>query len=374
MADGHPHDILARQGTPPLFPGSWLRWDDDWYEVGRFGWQGTHRTIWIRLAGDATWESHKVSAIALNKTDDDVSPTKPSDVADDWLSGAERVVKSTIANPYRGWPAMGWAHAAPAWLEAVWPRVGPAAEAEIADIRASYYGSNYGPAETRFPYDLDGEVYVHRRGGKPPTAATLLPPTAAGWSQWLRLAANDEHKYALRDETSKWWWGRPLRPGMQRTRKNPSRRRPGRLMAPDPYGEGMQLPPQTPIGSYLVLGVDHAQRLVWLDQAKRMNEAQALQKKVPPDVPLVAIIKVENNGMGPNRNRKFVGGEAVHVRAAELVQDAGIVIAADGENAIAAVFTARTLDGAYAANERRIPAGVPRTVIGTVRHRYRSAS
>ncbi len=369
------HDILARQGTPPLFPGSWLRWDDDWYEVGRFGWQGTHRMIWLRLAGDASWEGHKVANVARDKTDDDVSPTRPADVADNWTDGVERLVKSTIANPYRGWQAMGWSHAAPAWLETAWPRVEATAKAEIASIRASYFGSNYGPAETRFPFDLNGEVYIHRRGGKPPEGAVLLPPTQAGWARWLRLAANDEHKYALRDDTSKWWWGRPLRPGMQRTRTNPSHRRPqSRAMAPDPYGDGMQLPPQTPIGSYLVLGIDHAQRLVWLDQTRRMSAAQALQKKVPPDIPLVVIVKVENNGMGPTRHRKLVGGDAVHVRATELVQDAGIVIAADGTNAVAAVLTARDLTGAYAANERRVPAGVPRTVIGTVRHRYRSAS
>lgn len=134
----------------------------------------------------------------------------------------------------------------------------------------------------------------------------------------------------------------------------------------------MQLPPLTPIGSYLVIGVDHADRLVWLEAAKHANAARSAQKKVPADVPLVALVQVANNALGPRRPMAGGPDGPVFLRPEHLVPDAGLVLAADGRDAITAVIHAPDLDGAYAANRTRVPASVPRVVIGTVRHRYRS--
>ena len=135
----------------------------------------------------------------------------------------------------------------------------------------------------------------------------------------------------------------------------------------------MHLPAMTPIGSYLVLGIDHAERLVWLEAAKTAAAAKGLQKKVPADIPLVVIVRVENNALGTRRPMAQAGGDPVFVRGEHLVNGAGLVIAADGADAITTVIHAPDLDGAYRANQTRVPARVPRTVIGTVRHRYRSA-
>lgn len=135
----------------------------------------------------------------------------------------------------------------------------------------------------------------------------------------------------------------------------------------------MQLPAQTPIGSHLVLGVDHGQRLVWLGHARGARAAQARQKDVPADVPLVAIVRVENNAAAPTRRPMAIAGGPVFVQPALMKTGAGIVISADGSDAIASVIHARDLDGAYTANRRKVPQGIPRTVIGTIRYLYREA-
>ena len=136
----------------------------------------------------------------------------------------------------------------------------------------------------------------------------------------------------------------------------------------------MKLPPHTAIGSYLLLGIDHADRLAWLSHEDSVREAQTRQREAPADIPTVVIVKVENNARAtPGTTSAALGGDPVFVDAIRLKQDAGVVIAADGADAIAMIIAGRNLDDAYRVNNRQVPAHMPRTVIGTVRYRYGSA-
>ena len=360
-------EILAREGCPPLFPGVWVRVDGRWHEVGRFGWDGTERALWVRRAGEASWRMHKADAVS-GKTANDIAHRRPVDESDDWQRGVIGLVEATVYNPYRGWKSLGWNHAAPEWLIEAWGIAGATVVEQAGKVSASHYGT---APEMRFPYALNGEVYVHRRGGPPPAGAVLLPPTADGWQRWLTLASDADHDFELRDDTSRWWWGRGLRRGMQRVRSNPSRRRGRKPMA---FGDKMKLPPHTAIGSYLLLGIDHADRLAWLSHEDSVRDAQTRQREAPADIPTVVIVKVENNARAtPGTTSAALGGDPVFVDAIRLKQDAGVVIAADGADAIAMIIAGRNLDDAYRVNNRQVPAHMPRTVIGTVRFRYGSA-
>ena len=360
-------EILAREGCPPLFPGVWVRVDGRWHEVGRFGWEGTERALWVRRAGEASWRMHKADAVS-GKTANDIAHRRPVEESDDWQRGVIGLVEATVYNPYRGWKSLGWNHAAPEWLIEAWGIAGATVVEQAGKVSASHYGT---APEMRFPYALNGEVYVHRRGGPPPAGAILLPPTADGWQRWLNLASDADHDFELRDDTSRWWWGRGLRRGMQRVRSNPSRRRGRKPMA---FGDKMKLPPHTAIGSYLLLGIDHADRLAWLSHEASVREAQTRQREAPADIPTVVIVKVENNARAtPGTTSAALGGDPVFVDAIRLKQDAGVVIAADGADAIAMIIAGRNLDDAYRVNNRQVPAHMPRTVIGTVRFRYGSA-
>ncbi|MEZ4437053.1 MAG: hypothetical protein R3F65_32050, partial [bacterium] len=230
--------------------------------------------------------------------------------------------------------------------------------------RSIYYGS---APESRYPYDVAGEIHIQRRGGAIPAGAVLLPPTDDGWRRWLDLAASDDQSFELRAEATRWWWGRGLRRGAQRTRRNPSRRSHRRDEA------RMKLPPNTAIGSYLLLGVDHAERLAYLGHEATARDAQRRQREVPADIPTVVIVKVENNARAPLEDKQMRGGDPVFLDGAKLKQDAGVVIAADRSDDITMVIPARDLSHAYTINQRKVPAYLPRTVIGTVRFRYGSA-
>lgn len=135
----------------------------------------------------------------------------------------------------------------------------------------------------------------------------------------------------------------------------------------------MKLPPHTAIGSYLLLGVDHGDRLAYLGHEATAREAQRRQREVPADIPTVVIVKVENNGRAATESRETRGGDPVYFDGTKLKQDAGVVVAADLLDEIAMVVPARDLDHAYTINSKKIPAHLPRTIIGTVRYRYGSA-
>ena len=353
-------EILSRTGCPPLFPGAWVRLDGKWYEVGRLGWDRTERAIWLREPASSTWTMHKAGATAGARPDD-VVMRRPAEVADDWRSGVIRLVESTVYNPYRGWPAMGWSHAAPAWLREAWLVAGESVAEQAR--RSIYYGS---APESRYPYDVDGAIHIQRRGGAIPAGAVLLAPTDEGWRRWLDLAVGEDQSFELRAEAARWWWGRGLRRGAQRTRRNPSHRR--------RHGSPMKLPPHTPIGSYLLIGVDHADRLAWLGHESTAREAQRRQRDVPADIPTVVIVRVENNARGvPSEIGNMAGGDPVFFDGSLLHTEAGVVVAADITDDISMVVPAKDIDDAYRVNQREIPAYLPRTVIGTVRYRYGSA-
>lgn len=133
----------------------------------------------------------------------------------------------------------------------------------------------------------------------------------------------------------------------------------------------MRLPAHTPIGSHLVLGVDHAGRLAWLDHAHFARDAHAREPAAPADLPLVCIVRVENNALAPTTGPAPVAGEPVFVQPALMHVDAALVLGADALGVIAAVAHARDLDAAYDAERRKIPVGLPRTVIGTIHARFR---
>lgn len=131
----------------------------------------------------------------------------------------------------------------------------------------------------------------------------------------------------------------------------------------------MQLPVTT-IGTYLVLAIDHANRLVSVDVAKNVTEAKRRQKALPADIPVVAFVRVINQSRQATALDQAVGAP-VSVASKSLKTDAGVVIAAYADYTIHSVVPRRDEAAAYRYHERSLPSFVAHAVIGRVTHVYR---
>ncbi|MCA9560428.1 MAG: hypothetical protein KC583_17885, partial [Myxococcales bacterium] len=219
-------EILDMVGSPPLFPGAWIRWMRAWHEVGRFRFDQAVRKVQLRKAGTATWSAYEVKGVVDELRAEDISATLPAGAADDWRADYSfRAAAEAMGNPRRTWPALGWKWANPRWLDAAWATAGAQLEAAVTGIRASFWGKKFGISETRFPFDAGGVVHIQTQNGPPPAGARLLPPTAEGYARWLELSVGEQFKSLTeRDEATQWWWGLALPRGMQRRLKdNPGR-------------------------------------------------------------------------------------------------------------------------------------------------------
>lgn len=126
----------------------------------------------------------------------------------------------------------------------------------------------------------------------------------------------------------------------------------------------MKLPALIEIGSYLVLGVDHSDRLVRVEQAANELDARRAATALPPDLPVVVILRVENQARG--RGAEPRRPDPVEVPGARLSPGKGIVIGAAIDGAVLSVRVCEDLNAAYHLERARLSPSIPRAVLGVV--------
>lgn len=126
----------------------------------------------------------------------------------------------------------------------------------------------------------------------------------------------------------------------------------------------MRLPTLIAIGSFLVLQVDHADRLVGVEQADSRRAATRIVYKQAADIPSALIVQVENQAKGPGQWARRP--DAVVVPIDRLAPDAGVVVGAASDGSVVSVRAARSLKTAYDLERQRVSPSIPRAVLGVV--------
>jgi superfamily II DNA/RNA helicase len=196
--------VPLREGDRLRFepgPGSSSYATTHWYEVGKTA----LAKIALREAGTAKINMHEVTYAGF----DDITP-ESFDPAD-WP--ANDIQNSTRASEYSlyrlrkqgpdSWPSKGWNRAADTWIETLWDLNG----AKIVEgLRKKWDDGN----KVYVPWiDDEGKLAI---GDPPENYGSVLPPTRAGWVEFINLVksgavAKGSAPYAA----APWWWGNSIR-------------------------------------------------------------------------------------------------------------------------------------------------------------------
>lgn len=202
------HDLVVPVGgEAPVYEG--LRvgipspWNPDKVQLVEFGRvKGT--SIGLREAGTATWNEQPIEKVAaLGLLPEHFDPTWPENEDADTAQAAENRIDQALR--YGGnWTGLGWTQASDGWLERAWARQGQRVVQRLA-AASSWYAE-----QQRVPVVARGELRVAKgiQIGQPDVF--VIPPTLAGWRQFLDLAPASGLKFGELEETGIYWWDRKI--------------------------------------------------------------------------------------------------------------------------------------------------------------------
>lgn len=197
--------LVPLEGQAPVWeglrvgvPNQWNPDSTDYAEFGRI--EGT--SIGVREAGSAQWVARELEQVAaLGLEPGGFSPQWPTDDQ----TRTDQAVEARITSRLRysgSWPSLSWLLASDAWLTRIWERHGKRVVEQLANA-SSWYAQ-----QQKVPVLIDGALHVasgaHLRG------AFVLPPTLAGWSQFLELAPDSGLKFGELAQAGEYWWGRKI--------------------------------------------------------------------------------------------------------------------------------------------------------------------
>ena len=200
------HELLVpADGQAPVWEGLRIgipsKWNAERIEFAEFGKvRGT--TIAAREAGSATWNEQSITQIAaLGIEAGHLAPSWPED--DD--ARTEKALEALLRGEFRrwgNWPSLKWSAAPDAWAAKWWPRVESLVVLPLASVGPYYADSQ------RVPIVVDGRLSIAK--GRAVMDGKALPPTEAGWAQFLDLAPASGAKWGELAEAGDWWWGRKI--------------------------------------------------------------------------------------------------------------------------------------------------------------------
>lgn len=199
--------VTDPQGAP-LFEGLRLALPSGFVEFGRVLMTSEGPAIGVRRAGESRWSVRAPHQIAGELRPEyypgEGQPAWPVDdderALEDFASRVERTFRYGYSASIDD---LAWRGASDAWLTNAWPRV---SDSVVAGLARSY---NDQPV----PLVLRGQLTRLDVAGKSAAltaGARPLPPTLAGWNEFLRLAPSSELTFTQLREAGGYWWERKI--------------------------------------------------------------------------------------------------------------------------------------------------------------------
>jgi len=193
--------VVPSEGDAPVYEGLRVgvpnQWNPDTIDFAEFG-RVKGSSIGARQAGSAQWAPQDINQISgLGLEPGHLDPVWPGDDE----ARTEQAVRTRIDSQLRysgSWPSLGWALASDVWLSRVWERHGAHIVEQMSNA-SSWYAQ-----QQKVPVLIDGGLHVtsgtHLRG------AFVIPPTLAGWKQFLELAPASGLKFGELAQAGEYWW------------------------------------------------------------------------------------------------------------------------------------------------------------------------
>jgi superfamily II DNA or RNA helicase/predicted RNA methylase len=198
--------VVPADGEAPVYEG--LRagvpspWNPEKVQFVEFG-RVRGLSIGVREAGTATWSEQDVAKIAAMKLlPEHLDVAWPADEEGDAAAAVEARIDQALR--YGGnWTALSWTWASDAWMERTWARHGASVVRRLGSA-SSWYAE-----QQRVPAVVRGGLRI-LRGAQLVGADVVLPPTVAGWRQFLELAPASGLKFGEIEEAGVYWWDRKI--------------------------------------------------------------------------------------------------------------------------------------------------------------------
>jgi hypothetical protein len=197
--------IVPDNGACPVYEGFKVGlpnpWNPERIDFAEFG-RVREGTIGVREAGSAVWSPKKADEVpALGIKPEHLALPWPSE--DDPRTEAALGPRIDQTLRYSGsWPALGWAWASDAWIERHWPRAVDRVVQRMGEV-SSWYAERQ-----KVPAVVDGKLEI--ASGPALRGGALLPPTRAGWREFLALALASGLKFTELEDCGLYWWERRI--------------------------------------------------------------------------------------------------------------------------------------------------------------------
>jgi superfamily II DNA or RNA helicase len=201
------HDLLVPpDGQAPVWEG--LRvgvpspWNPEKLEHVEFGRvKGT--AIGVREAATATWTERTIDQVAAFKLQPEHFDVAWPDEEREAAQAAEHRIEQALR--YGGnWTGLGWTLASDAWLARTWATHGARIVQRLAGA-SSWYAE-----QQRVPAVVRGALRVLRGVQIGGADVVVLPPTLAGWREFLALAPASGMRFGEIEEAGVYWWERKI--------------------------------------------------------------------------------------------------------------------------------------------------------------------
>ncbi len=202
------HELLVpAAGEAPVYeglrvgmPNAWNPDRVDLAELGRV--KGT--SIGVREAGTATWNEQPVEKIAtMGLQPEHMDAVFPED--EEARAAEAATLRIDQALRYGGgWPGLGWTWAGDGWLARIWARHGAKVVQKLAQASSWYAEQQHVPVLIR------GELRIARGAVLGSADVTVVPPTMAGWRDFLALAPASGLKFGELEQAGLYWWDRRI--------------------------------------------------------------------------------------------------------------------------------------------------------------------
>jgi len=172
----------------------------DHIEFGRL--QGT--SIGMREAGTAVWSEQLIEKVAaLGIEPEHLDADFPED--EDARTEAAIALRVDQALRYGGnWSALSWTWAGDTWLAQAWARFGVKVVERLASA-SSWYAQ-----QQQVPALQAGKLAILRGASLSGADVVVLPPTLAGWHDFLAMAPASGLKFGELEQAGLYWWNRRI--------------------------------------------------------------------------------------------------------------------------------------------------------------------